>query len=154
MIRGLRHVSLHKLTQDLSWLFAVMLQHDQRYLLAEAVYFLLAFFLTLSDHGRRIAKASKVPYDSQFLPARKLHLNHNSERSFDMRRPPPSFYPQFFLLSWPTLLFFLSSCRFYFILFFFLNNCIEDFLKKLTYRFCDGVFREYCIVRSTYIDRN
>lgn len=57
-----RHVSLHKLTQDLSWLFAVMLQHDQRYLLAEAVYFLLAFFLTLSDHREGIAKASKVPH--------------------------------------------------------------------------------------------
>lgn len=54
------------LTQDLSWLFAVMLQHDQRYLLAEAVYFLLAFFLTLSDHRRGIAKASKVPCDAYF----------------------------------------------------------------------------------------
>lgn len=40
-----------------------MLQHDQRYLLAEAVYFLLAFFLTLSDHREGIAKASKVPHD-------------------------------------------------------------------------------------------
>lgn len=62
-----RHVSLHKLTQDLSWLFAEMLQHDQRYLLAEAVYFLLAFFLTLSDHRRGIAKASKVPCDARCI---------------------------------------------------------------------------------------
>lgn len=44
-----------------------MLQHDQRYLLAEAVYFLLAFFLTLSDHRRGIAKASKVPCDARCI---------------------------------------------------------------------------------------
>lgn len=114
MIRGLRHVSLHKLTQDLSWLFAVMLQHDQRYLLAEAVYFLLAFFLTLSDHGRRIAKASKVPYDSQFLPARKLHLNHKfSERSFDMR---PSFTPSSFFFPGRHFCFFFLLFVFFFFL--------------------------------------
>lgn len=48
-----------KLTQDLSWHFAVMLQHDQRYPLAEALYFLLAFFLTLSDHREGSLKLRK-----------------------------------------------------------------------------------------------
>lgn len=62
-------VSLHKLTQDLSWLFAVMLQHDQRYLLAEDVYFLLAFFLTLSDHREGSLKLRKC----------RLHIHHSRQ---------------------------------------------------------------------------
>lgn len=66
-----KYVSLHKLTQDLSWHFAVILQHDQRYLLAEALYFLWAFFLTLSDHREGSLKLRKcrlnIPHSRQAI---------------------------------------------------------------------------------------
>lgn len=63
-------------------------------LLAEALYFLLAFFLTLSDHRRGIAKASKVPYE-QF---RALHHAQSfTGQRFEKKKKIVRQYPLTFL---------------------------------------------------------